>query len=84
MCKLILATLAIVALGSAALAQSRTYQPIQPLPKLQEGLAGAPPRSDFPGAKQAANPSGKVKQSTLKSTSKRHAQRSNHGKHHAS
>jgi hypothetical protein len=56
--KLILATLATVALGSPALAQSRTYYPpVQtfPAPKQQEGLAGA--RSDFPGAKQAANPS---------------------------
>jgi hypothetical protein len=79
--KLIIATLATVALGSAALAQSRTYQPIEPLPKQQEGPVGAPPRTDFPGAKQAANPSGKAKMSTSKSTSKRHAQHM-HGKHH--
>jgi hypothetical protein len=81
--KLILATLATVAFGSAALAPSRTYYPpVQtfPAPKQQEGLAGAPPRSDFPGAKQAANPSGKAK----KSTSKRHAQHMPGKHHHAS
>jgi hypothetical protein len=71
--KLILATLATVALGSAALAQSGTYYPpgrIFPAPKQQEGPVGAPPRTDFPGAKQAANPSGKAKKSTSRSTSK--------------
>jgi hypothetical protein len=84
--KLILATLATVALGSAALAQSRTYQPpvqIFPAPKQQQGLAG-PPRTDFQGAKQAVNPSGKAKKSTSKSTSKRHAQHMHGKQHHAS
>jgi hypothetical protein len=86
--KLILVTLATVALGSAALAQSRTYQPVRPppqpfpAPKQQEGLAGAPPRADFPGPKQSENNAkAKMHRSTSKSTSKRHAQHM-YGKHH--
>jgi hypothetical protein len=86
--KLFLATIATVALGSAALAQSRTYQPLQPppqpfpAPKQQGVLAGAPPRADFPGPRQSENNGNtKTHRSTSKLTSKRHAQHM-YGKHH--
>jgi hypothetical protein len=86
--KLFLATIATVALVSAALAQSRTYQPLQPppqpfpAPKQQGVLAGAPPRADFPGPRQSENNGNtKAHRSTSKLTSKRHAQHM-YGKHH--